>query len=85
MIRFALDSPDEGPGYVLVATVELPDRTMPALFSGVLKDERAIALQARELADAAAALIESFVETPQIEQAFERLHDALDLLPTEST
>jgi len=79
MIRFAIDSPDHGPGYILIATVDLPDRTMPALFSGVLKDERAIACQARELADAAAALIES---TPEYESAFEALHSAIDALPT---
>lgn len=78
MIRFLIDSPDEGPGYILVASVELEDKTMPALFSGVLKDERAIASQARELADAAAALLE---QLPQHEAAFESLHDAIDALP----
>lgn len=78
MIRFAIDGPDEGPGYVLIATIDKPDGTMPALFSGVLKDERAIAAQARELADAAAALIEAL---PEHAESFERLHDVIDALP----
>lgn len=78
MIRFALDSPARGPGYVLIATVDANGR-MPAICSKTLADSRACALQARELADAAAALIESL---PEWEKAFEALHDCLDALPT---
>jgi hypothetical protein len=81
VIRFAIDSPDAGRGYVLVATVEVDGR-MPAVCSKPLRDPNAIAAQARELADAAAALLESYVETPELERAFEHLHDALDALPT---
>ena len=79
MIRFALDSPAQGPGYVLVAAVEKPDGRMPAICSKTLPDSGAIAAQARELADAAAALIESL---PEYEHAFEALHDCLDSLPS---
>lgn len=78
MIRFAIDSPEKGPGYILVATLELKDGSHPGLFSGVLKNEQAIAAQARELADAAAALIEHL---PEHSEAFEKLHDVIDALP----
>lgn len=77
MIRFAIDGPEDGPGYVLIACVDVGDKT-PALLSGVLKDERAIAGQARELADAAAALLE---QLPAHAEAFEKLHDVIDALP----
>lgn len=77
MIRFALDSPDKGPGYVLVAE-ETRERGR-TIRSDALKDERTIAAQARELVDAAAALLESL---PEHQKAFEHLHDVLDLLPT---
>jgi hypothetical protein len=81
MIRFALDSPAKGPGYILVATVEKSDGTMPAICSKTLPDGRAAALQARELVDAAAALLESL---PEHAEAFERLHDVIDSLPVAS-
>lgn len=78
MIRFAIDDPGKGPGYILVATIDVDGR-MPAICTKPLRDSRAIALQARELADAAAALLESL---PEFEKAFEHLHDALDALPS---
>ena len=53
------------------------------MYSGPLPDKRAIALQARQLVDAAALLLEPLIETPDIERAFERLRDVLDFLPTE--
>jgi hypothetical protein len=81
MIQFAIDSPAKGPGYILVATTEVDGR-MPAICTKPLTDHRAIALQARQLVDAAAALLEPLVETPELERAFEHLHDALDVLPT---
>jgi hypothetical protein len=63
---------------VLVATVDVDGR-MPAICSKTLPDSRAIAAQARELADAAAALLESL---PEHAESFERLHDVIDALPT---
>lgn len=81
MIRFTVDGVENGPGYVLRAEVDHEEYVAP-INSGDLRDARAIALQARELADAAAALLESLVETPELERAFEHLHDALDALPT---
>ena len=82
MIRFSIDSPADGPGYILVAEAE-----NQICRSDPLPDSRAIALQARELADAAAALIEPFATgtpglDPELYRAFESLHDALDNLPT---
>lgn len=74
MIRFTVDG-DSGPGYALVAEAEYQ-----LCRSDQLTDSRSIALQARALADAAAALIESL---PEWEKAFEALHDALSELPTE--
>ena len=82
MIRFTVGGADKGPGYVLVAEVD-HEEYLPALKSEALQDPRSVALQARQLVDAAAALLEPLVETPDLERAFESLHDALDVLPTE--
>lgn len=78
MIRFTIDGPDAIRGYVLIAAVDTR-RGERSIYSGPLPDSRAIALQARELADVAAALLESL---PEHERAFEFLHDAIDVLPT---
>jgi hypothetical protein len=80
VIRFALDSPEKGPGYVLVA--EETRDSGRTIRSDELRDVRALAMQARELADAAASILE---DIPECAQAFERLHDALDALPGEPT
>jgi hypothetical protein len=81
MIRFAIDGAEKGPGYVLRAEVDHEECVAP-INSGTLPDSRAVALQAREFVDAAAALIESI---PEYEKSFESLHDALDALPTSET
>jgi hypothetical protein len=46
--------------------------------SGPLLDPKSVAAQAREMVDAAASLIDSM---PELNEAFERLHDALDAFP----
>lgn len=76
MIRFTIDGLEAHSGLELIAQAEADP-----IKSGPLYDARAVALQARELVDTAAALLESYVETPELERAFERLHDALDELP----
>ena len=78
MIRFTIDGAVEGRGYVLIATIETSTGER-SVYSGPLDNAEPAALQARALADAAAALIE---EVPEFEAAFEALHDALDRLPS---
>lgn len=77
MIRFTLDA-DLADDIVLVAEGK-PHPTVPddTITSEPLTTETR-ALQARELVDAAAALIE---DDETLATAFEHMHDALDLLP----
>lgn len=81
MIELTIDGRDAGPGYVLIARAANVAGAVPHAISAPLIDARTIALQARQLVDAAAALLEPLIETPELEQAFEHLHDALDTLP----
>lgn len=80
MIRFTLDA-DLADDIVLVAEGH-PHPTVPSdtITSEPLSAETR-ALQARELVDAAALLIEG---NEALSEAFERMHDALDLLPVQS-
>lgn len=77
MIRFHIDGDSAPRGIRLVGEAEHQDDG-GSIRSAVLDTPHKAALQARELADAAAALIEG---VPEFEAAFEHLHDALSALP----
>jgi hypothetical protein len=80
MIRFSIDGIEDYSGYELRAHVGGSADDEITIKSAPLYDERQIAIQARELADAAASLLETL---PEHAEAFELLHDVIDRLPQE--